>query len=381
MSRPAGAGTPHTVALHLAAPTLLRERWRTALSILGVALATMLVLLLGGLSAGVDRQLAAYLDHAPGPVVVAQAGVSSSYASSLLPSGALAAIAATPGVARVVPVAAQLAVLDLPQGKQLVDLVGYDATAGGGPWDLSAGREPRGGDEIVVDSVLASRQGLAIGGRFEVMGHSLRIVGLSQGTTSWMMSLAFLPRAALDALAGMPGATSFAFVSPAAGTSGAALVDRLARVTGVSAQTVDSMIGEDRRTIAAPFDMVVQLMTVIAYGVGALVIGLVVYSATVEHRREFGVLKAVGSHNGRLYAVVTLQSIVASLSGALLGFALAWVARLAIMGVFPQYAVAIEPTAVAVAVAAGFTMALLGALLPARLVARIAPAEALRGAT
>jgi putative ABC transport system permease protein len=308
--------------------------------------------------------------------------VTTSLASSVLPPGALAAIAATPGVSRTVPIAAQLAVVDLRQGKQPVYLVGYDPAVGGGPWDISAGQEPQTDGEIVVDSVLASRQGLGLGDKLSVMGRRFQVVGLSQGTTSWMMSFVFVRRPALTALLSLPGAAaSLAFVTPTAGTSTATLLDRLARVEGVTAQSVATMIAEDRATFARVFETVIQLMTVIAYGVGALVIGLVVYSATVEHRREFGVLKAVGARNRRLYAVVTAQSVVASLTGALAGFALAWAARTAVMRAFPQYLVAIEPRAVAVALAAGLMMALLGALLPARVVARIAPAEALRGAT
>lgn len=370
------------VALHLAWRTLLRERWRSGMSVVGVALATMLVLLLDGLSTGVDRQLAAYLDHAPGPVVVAQSGVTSSFGSSVLPPAALAAVAATPGVERSVPVAGQLAVVDLRQGKQAAYLVGYDQGAGGGPWELSAGREPTGDGEIVLDSVLASRQGLGLGDTVDVMGRDLRVVGLSEGTTSWMINFVFLRRTALTSLLGLPtGAASFAFVTPSAGTSPESLVSALGRVQGVSAESVARMIQTDRDTLARVFETVIDLMTVIAYAVGALVIGLVVYSATVEHRREFGVLKAVGSRNGRLYAVVSAQSVVAALSGALAGFGLAWAARAAIMAAYPQYLVAIEPGAVLLSVGAGLLMALAGALLPARLVARIAPAEALRAST
>ena len=379
--RSASRRAPRSIALHLAWPTLVRERWRTGLSVLGVGLATMLVLLLDGFSTGIDRQLSAYLDHAPGPIVAAQTGVTSSFASSVLPPPALAAIAATPGVARTVPISAQLVVVDLRQGRLPVYLVGYDRGAGGGPWSLAAGREPRSDTEIVLDSVLASRQGLAVGDRLDVMGRSFQVVGLSEGATSWMFSFVFVQRTALAGMLGVPGTSSFTFVSPTAGTSRDALVARLGRLRGVSAETVDAMKAEDYNTLARIFKMPLNLMTLIAWGVGVLVIGLVVYSAAVEHRREFGVLKAVGSRNRGLYAVVAVQSIVASLAGAVLGFGLVWIARAVIMRVLPQYLIAIELRAMLVALAAGLLMALAGALVPARLVARIAPAEAMRGGT
>src|SRR3989304_2426268 len=42
-------------------------------------------------------------------------------------------------------------------------LVGYDPSAGGGPWRLIGGREPAADDEIVVDSTTARQHGIAIG--------------------------------------------------------------------------------------------------------------------------------------------------------------------------------------------------------------------------
>jgi ABC-type lipoprotein release transport system permease subunit len=54
------------------------------------------------------------------------------------------------------------------------------------------------------------------------------------------------------------------------------------------------------------------------------------------------------------------------------------VAGLLVMTVKPQFLVAIEPSAIIVTLAAGFVMALTGALVPARAVAALAPAEVFR---
>jgi putative ABC transport system permease protein len=56
----------------LARRNLLQDSTRLALSIAGVALAVMLILFLNGFLDGMYRQIAAYLEHTPGSVIVAQ---------------------------------------------------------------------------------------------------------------------------------------------------------------------------------------------------------------------------------------------------------------------------------------------------------------------
>ena len=48
---------------------------RFAISVSSVALAVLLILLLSGFLSGMNAQITAYLNHAPGSLVVAQAGV------------------------------------------------------------------------------------------------------------------------------------------------------------------------------------------------------------------------------------------------------------------------------------------------------------------
>lgn len=74
--------------MSLAFHNLLQDRLRSTLSILGVALAIMLMLVLNGFLVGVDRAASTYLDHAPGSVVVARKDVKNFIvSSSLLPPG------------------------------------------------------------------------------------------------------------------------------------------------------------------------------------------------------------------------------------------------------------------------------------------------------
>jgi len=139
------------------------------------------------------------------------------------------------------------------------------------------------------------------------------------------------------------------------------------------------VIENDRKLMARVYDAPIGLMVGIAFFVGVLVVGLVIYTATIERRREYGAVKAIGARNRTLYRIVTTQALIAAAAGAVVGVGLAYAAGAALMAWRPQFRVDIEPAAVGVVLAASLLMALLAALIPARAVARLAPAEVFRG--
>ena len=360
----------------VATRNLLRDKTRLGLSVTGVALAIMLILILNGFIAGIYKQVSAYLDHAPGSVTVIQAG--SGGASSVIPAQTADAVRRIDGVDRVVAVTSQWAVLDLHGVKQFVYVLGYDPASGGGPWKLRAGRGASADDEMVFDGVLADRRGLNLGDAVSLMGRTFKVVGLSQDTTSWMTSYLFVRNSAAERLFGAPGTVSYLLVTPKPGVSDAQLMSRLIGIPGTEVQLKSEMIDVARRLNAGVFSVPLQLMAAIASLVGTLVVGLVVYSGTIERRREYGVLKAIGARNLVLYRVVAAQALVAAVAGAALGVIMAAAAAQLIMALRPQFLVVIEPRSAITALAIGLAMAAIASLIPARLLAHLAPADVFR---
>jgi putative ABC transport system permease protein len=363
--------------MSLARRNLMRDWPRLVLSVAGVALAVMLILLLSGLLSGLYHQIAAYLVNTPGSVVVAQDEVRNLLGvSSLLPPGAAAA--ARGGGSRVIPILSQFVILDLHGKKQPVYLVGYDRKEGGGPWRLAAGGEPRTNYEVVFDRVLATRHGITLGEQVEIMDRDFTVVGLSDGTSSWMTSFVFVRKTAVERLLRVPGGASFLLVSPPSRTTPQALRDRLDKVPGVEALLKDEMIANDAELFGKVFSVPIRLMVVIAFFVGTLVVGLVIYTATIERQREYGVLKAIGARSGLLYRTVLAQALIVTGLGSAGGVGLAFGGAELIMAVRPQFLVVLEPRAIGWAVLSGLGMALLAALVPVRAIARLAPAEVFR---
>lgn len=243
---------------------------------------------------------------------------------------------------------------------------------------MAEGREPRKNDEVVFDNVLAQRHNIALGDKFDIMGKEFTVVGLSEGTASWMTSFIFIRKTAAEGLLRAPGATSFLLLTPSGRFTPEELQRRLANLPGTNAILKPEMIANDSKLFGRVFSAPLKLMVGIAFLVGTLVVGMVIYTATVERQREYGVLKAVGARNGLLYRVVTIQAIIVTVVGSLLGIGLAFGIAQFIMALRPQFLITFELAAIGQALIAGLAMALLAALFPARVIAGLAPAEVFR---
>lgn len=365
--------------MSLASRNLFQDKTRLALTIGGVALAVMLILILKGFLAGMNKQITSYLDYSPGSIVVAQEDVVNLLgAISLLPKGVDQKAQNIRGVHNVIPILSQFIILDLHEKKQPAYMIGYDPRKGGGPWKLVAGRQPKAKWEIVFDRILANRHGLKLGDQVEVMGRDFTIVGLSSGTTSWMTSFFFIRKQDAEELLLAPGATSFLLVSTIDGVDTNRILNRLNKLTKVNALTKRQMAANDLKLFAKVFSGPLKLMVAISFLVGTMIVGLIIYTATVERQREYGVIKAIGAKNRFLYQVVLTQAVFASIAGSALGILLANITAQWIMYTRPQFLIIFDPVDRGKALFAGLAMATIAAIFPTRVVARLAPAEVFR---
>jgi putative ABC transport system permease protein len=365
---------------YLAFRNLWQQKFRLALSIGGVALAIMLIIILNGFLSGIYAQVTAYLENTPADLIVAQEGVTNLLgATSRLPPGTEGAVRGVQGVGRISPIVSQFVVLDIHDRKVVSYMVGYDLDEGGGPWLLKSGRYPAGTGEVVLDWVMAAEHRFDIGDDIDILGQSFTVVGLSEGTNSWMASFFFVDKEAAEQLLLAPGATSFLLLTlePEADREAvkAILHRRLANAEIVTAEIIKQ---KDLELLVKIFAIPLRLMVGIAFAVGTAILGMVIYTATVERQKEYGVLKAIGAKNRQLYWLVTQQGMVTGALGVILGIGMAWLAGSWIMDSWPKFLIVYEPDTVLSASLAGLLMGLLAALLPARQVAGLDPAQVFR---
>ncbi|MBI4319630.1 MAG: ABC transporter permease [Chloroflexi bacterium] len=356
---------------------LFEDRLRLAISVGGVALSIMLVLLLNGFLTGMNQQITAYIDNTPADYYVSQKGVANLQgAGSIITRSNLQKVESVEGVRAVMPVFTQYVIVEIHRKKVTAFLLGYEPERGGGPWQIAEGRAVNDGDEMVIDRVLAKRHGLKLGEELEVLGKRFRIVGLSKGTASWMVSMLFTTHEAATALLRAQGTTSYILVD---GDGDSRVGERLKAALGeTNVVTRATIAANDLKFLAGVFSTPLRMMVLIAVGIGALLVGLTIYSATVERAREYGVVKAIGMRNRRLYGIVVRQALGAAGLGFAAGVLLVWLVAAGIQQTWPQFLIVVDLTSIFQAAAGAVAMALVASLVPARYVANIDPARIYR---
>ncbi|MBA2587846.1 MAG: ABC transporter permease, partial [Alphaproteobacteria bacterium] len=126
---------------------------------------------------------------------------------------------------------------------------------------------------------------------------------------------------------------------------------------------------------------------VIVYGVAAILgLGALfgcfnsMYTAVESRGREIATLRALGYRGFPIALSVLLEGTVLSVAGALIGAAIAWALYDGVMSGFGSdvFILAVTPPMVAVGLAWGIALAVLGGLLPSLQAARGAVTQALR---
>ena len=123
-----------------------------------------------------------------------------------------------------------------------------------------------------------------------------------------------------------------------------------------------------------------MLAVVLAIGfiVGAVVISLTIYTATVEKAREYGVLKALGATPSRLYRLVTFQSLAVGVLGFAFGVPLAIGAASLTSLIVPEFVTLFQPEAIIGVLGVVLLMSLAACYLPIHRISRIDPASVFR---
>lgn len=118
---------------------------------------------------------------------------------------------------------------------------------------------------------------------------------------------------------------------------------------------------------------IIKAMNMVSYVVGLLVIGLTIYTATLERAREYGMLKAIGANFSSLVKVVFTQAYINTGLGFITGVVLSYVIAFIVSALLPEMLILIrvENWLQQVPILIGVTA--LAALLPLGRIVRLDP--------
>jgi putative ABC transport system permease protein len=241
-------------------------------------------------------------------------------------STALDKVRGVEGVAWAVPHLRSVASVRTPAGDlEGVSIIGVDnATLIGMPLKLLRGRPEDLGtpDAVFIDDIGARRlfEGVdPIGQRLELNDQRAIVRGIVDVDPSFTAQVVLYTRysQALNFVPGTRNRLSFVLARAAPGVDPAALSARVASDTGLRVRTRDEFARDGIDFIVENTGIPINFGITVALGfiVGIAIVGLTFSLFIRDNIKQFGALKAIGVHNGRIAAMVTAQAALVGLIG------------------------------------------------------------------
>jgi putative ABC transport system permease protein len=366
----------------LALRNLRRRPVRTALCVLGIAVAVGTALALLSLARSVQDGAREGLDETGGDLIVAP-----KYASSLfggfIPENALERIGTIPGVTRV----SGALVVFAPSGATAANVLTFGWPDGSFLWKklpLRRGRIPADGEShvAVLGDTAAAALGKKLNDNLELFGQTFKVVGISRYASNVNRSAVLVPLGDLQEATYRTRQVTIAHVGveDAGDRAGLARIrDAIEAPGDVVAASPGEVLDHDRNFVL--LEAVSLAAVVIAAFMSALNVITALAMATQERTREIGIFSAIGWSSGRIMKSIMIEGAVLWAIGCALGVALSFAAAY-LVPYIPVIGrlIAFHPVVTLIVPVAGaaLVLCLLGALVPAWRAARMLPAEALR---
>ena len=257
------------------------------------------------------------------------------------------------------------------------------------------GHRPQGGGEIALESGALKNSGLKVGDKTHIVIQGQPTEVTVVGEFHFESSMASATVVGMDPdwlmpLAAPDGRVSTISIDLAKGASLDTVKSEVTKVVpdGTQVKTRAELIKEQNKTIESQLGFIqtfLMVFVVVAMFVGSFII-MNSFAMSVRQRvKEFALLRAVGASPGSVFGVVFLQAVIIGIVGSALGVAsgaglLAGLAAiLKAMDLPLLESTGLTGPIIAISLAVGLAVTVVGALLPAREAALTHPVEAMRG--
>ncbi|HTU21723.1 MAG TPA: ABC transporter permease [Gemmataceae bacterium] len=372
---------------------VLQRKARSALTMIGVAIAVTAVVALVGIADGFERSFRELYERRGVDLLVVRAG-SSEHLSSSVPQQVGEQIRQLPGVRAVSP--GLMDVVSFEQYNANLTSVALQGWAADSflfdDLRLISGRRLQAGDEngVMLGMVLARNLGKTSGDKLEIANHFFTVAGVFESFNPLESGSAVLLIGTLQALMDRPNqVTGFQIILEDAADK-KALLERVrqeieslrnaqGRPWGIAATPTRDYVRSTSQIRMA--EAMAWMTSIIALVIGAVGVLNTMIMSVFERTREIGILRAIGWRKTRVVRLILYESVLLSIAGAAAGIvaavlltrALTWwplVNGLIRGDVSPQ--VIVQGFLIALAVG------LIGGAYPAYRGAYLLPTEALR---
>jgi len=373
--------------VNLARKNLLHDRLRFAITVSGVAFAVMLVFVQVGLFLGLLRNASITIEKLNADLWITSHNVPNVDFAQPFSEVALQRVRGVPGVARADNLIVAFMNTSLPSGAQesMVVYALEDFDYWRLPWNVESGNpaDLRRGRNFFLDRSAVGRFGpFEVGDYREVLGTRLKIIGVTREARSFTTTpIAFMDYDLAQTLNAdnLRGRTAYTLVNLAPGADLEAVRAEIRRrLPHNDVHTSPEWAQMSRRYWVESTGLGLNMVLTIFLGclVGVVVVAQTLYTATMEHLKEFGTVKAIGGSNAMIYRILGQQAVISALVGFALGGLLTLALRPALGAV--DLNLIIPPSLAAIVFLGTVLLCLAASIISFRKVAGIDPALVFR---
>jgi putative ABC transport system permease protein len=355
---------------------LLRNRGRTVLTAVGIAIGVSTIVALLALTQGL-KQSAAGLSHLGGASLgIFQGGIAEPTAS-VLPRSLVSRVRGQPGVEDAAPI--QLITAAIPASASSILFGVAPNSFVRRRLVLTQGHPPHG-DQVIVGDALASRLGLGAGGSVDLQGRRFPVAAIFHGGVSFEDNGVVMPIGAAQRLAGRRGSITTIAVTLKPDASARSVATELGQAFP---GTITISNPEEAARADPSFQIITKAVLVIA--VLALILGGIAVTNTIamavlERGGELALLSAIGWNQRQIASLIVGEGAGVGLVGACLGIIGGIVisrAIVSLLGASGFVSPVLTLWGVGRGLLIGLVIGVLGGIYPAWRISRRPPAELL----
>ena len=364
-----------------------RNKTRSFLSIVGIAIGIATIVALGLITTGMEQSVQTTMNEGGAEITVMNI---TSIGSGTMDSSLIDELTNITNVSRTAGVlsATDQNFIDMaasPDGSSSsrsttlygINLNDLDL---GGITDVNGSLFEEGSKEAIVGKQYAELHNVTVGDNISALGSEFEIVGTFETGNVMSDSAVYVSLETLDDMTGAEGKVSQILVKTDEGVDDSAVADTIEdkyeNLTTITSEEMASMLDN----VLGILDAVSLAISGLAIIVGAIGIVNTMVMSVYERTKEIGVLKAVGWKSSKILKMVIGETLVLTTVSGIVGSAFGILiaeAGVRLLG-DTDFALGYSPSTFILAFGITIIVGILGGIYPAYKASRLAPTEALR---
>jgi putative ABC transport system permease protein len=349
---------------------------RTLVSIAGIAVGVLLIVFTVGLAHGILRERGRREAGVGAEIMLRASGTMGLSGSQpfAMPVSHAEEVARIAGVRTAVPLGQTTASSDSGFGVRLVDGIDFDSYSTlAGLRIIEGERLAQSGDVAIVDTVWIEQRKARLGDTLQLYDRPFRIVGIYEPPGGARIKI---PLSTMQEQVGSVENCSSILIACTNPAEQDAVAERIHQAFPDDQIIFTRDLPELYASGVPALNIFINVVVAIAAAISMLVILLAMYTTVTERTRQIGILKSLGMSNTMIAWVIEQEALLVSVLGVMVGLALTFVARFALMRA-SNLSVEIEPRWVLISLLIGVVGGSIGALYPALRAARQDAVDAL----